>query len=317
MALKPNETYPSQIDNSDPTGYPHGKARNVASPGDGTGTPWEEQLANDIFGMQQALLDEAAVTPSGNPDKVGASQYLEALDRLYAPTVIEVTGNGTIDLTDYPWAKWAYVEAVGGGAGGRTGSGGGGSGYKAEGWVSLIGQTSMGFTIGAGGAANAAGGDTTVTVGLFAWKLVARGAPAVPAPDPGVFPGGDGYSGGGGRGAGGGEQGSDGDDGADGEGGSGIAGVVGSGSGYPGGASGGGAGGTGGGGGAGGHWPGVSASDGADGTGTGAGTGGRGGTGVGAGGGGGGALGSFGTDGAGGAGARGGARVYLFRVRPL
>lgn len=87
MALVPKDKYPSQIDTSDPA-YPHGKARNVGSPGDGTGTPWEEDLVNDVFGFQQALLDAASITPSGTPDKVGACQYLDALN-VIIPDVVD------------------------------------------------------------------------------------------------------------------------------------------------------------------------------------------------------------------------------------
>jgi len=83
MALDPSDTYGAQVDTSDPTGYPLGKARNITVPGDGTGTPLEKAWVNDIWGLQQALLDEAGITPSGTPDKVGASQYVEALNYLY------------------------------------------------------------------------------------------------------------------------------------------------------------------------------------------------------------------------------------------
>lgn len=79
MALIPKDTYSGQLDTTDPVGYPHGKAQNITVSGDGTGTPWEKDLANDILGAQQALLDEGGITPDGNPDKVGASQYVEAL----------------------------------------------------------------------------------------------------------------------------------------------------------------------------------------------------------------------------------------------
>lgn len=81
MAVRPQVIYPAQIITGDP-GYPHGKAKNQNVPGDGTGTPWEELVANDHFGFQQALLTEAGITPSGAPDKVGASQYLDALKKL-------------------------------------------------------------------------------------------------------------------------------------------------------------------------------------------------------------------------------------------
>jgi hypothetical protein len=78
MAIIPKDLYPGQIDESDGLAYPLGKAQNVTAPGDGTGTPWEEQVVNDLFGWQQALLEEAEVTASGSPDEVGASQYLDA-----------------------------------------------------------------------------------------------------------------------------------------------------------------------------------------------------------------------------------------------
>lgn len=82
MALIPKNRYPGQIDISDPSGYPQGKAQDISSPGDGTGTPWQEDLVNDFFGLEQALLAQAAITPSGNPDKVGASQYLLAIQKV-------------------------------------------------------------------------------------------------------------------------------------------------------------------------------------------------------------------------------------------
>jgi hypothetical protein len=78
MAENPNSRYPTQT--TAPTAdYPYGSAQNVSVPGDGTGTPWEKDLVNDIFGMQQQLLSAATIVPSGTPDKVGASQYYDAM----------------------------------------------------------------------------------------------------------------------------------------------------------------------------------------------------------------------------------------------
>jgi hypothetical protein len=77
MAIIPSALYPSQVD-TDPA-YPQGKARNAGSFQDGTGTPLEQKWLNDDWGFKQALLDAAAVTPSGDPDEVGASQYLDAI----------------------------------------------------------------------------------------------------------------------------------------------------------------------------------------------------------------------------------------------
>jgi len=75
--------YPLQSDDTDPTGYPHGKARNASSPNDGTGTPFEKDLVNDLLGFQQALVGAANITPSGNPDQADASDLLNALNSLY------------------------------------------------------------------------------------------------------------------------------------------------------------------------------------------------------------------------------------------
>jgi hypothetical protein len=83
MALDFTETYPGQVDEGDPD-YPQGKARNVVVEGDGTGTPWEEQLVNDSFGFHQALLLAAGITPSGNPDNANESQYKEAVEWIAA-----------------------------------------------------------------------------------------------------------------------------------------------------------------------------------------------------------------------------------------
>jgi hypothetical protein len=79
LAIRPDLTYPTQVNTTDPTGYPYGRAKNVGAIGDGTGTPLEETWVSDLFGWQQALLKAAGITPTNNPDKVGASQYLDAI----------------------------------------------------------------------------------------------------------------------------------------------------------------------------------------------------------------------------------------------
>lgn len=90
MAIDLTIVYPGQIDTTDPTGYPRGKAQNIVNPGDGTGTPWEKQIANDNIGFLQNLLDRASLVPSGTPDKVGASQYTDGVEAvatdIVAPT---------------------------------------------------------------------------------------------------------------------------------------------------------------------------------------------------------------------------------------
>lgn len=116
MALIPSAKYPGQVLTTDPTGYPLGKARNEVTEGDGTGTPWEEALANDLWGFHQALLDAAGVTASGNPDKVQASQYLDALNALFEPLqggrdlqswlgAAENASNGIIEPRGIAWQQ--------------------------------------------------------------------------------------------------------------------------------------------------------------------------------------------------------------------
>ncbi len=77
MALIPSSRYPAQTDIA--AAYPQGKARNSVTFNDGTGTPLNKDWVNDLFGFQQALLADAGLVPSGSPDQVGASQYLDAV----------------------------------------------------------------------------------------------------------------------------------------------------------------------------------------------------------------------------------------------
>lgn len=85
MAINPETSFPGKITASSAE-YPFGKARNITTPGDGTGTPWDEKILNDIFGFQQALLSGAGLVPTGGPDEVGASQYLDALRKIGVST---------------------------------------------------------------------------------------------------------------------------------------------------------------------------------------------------------------------------------------
>jgi hypothetical protein len=78
MTLVLSTRYPSQTVSGDP-GYPLGKARNRVSPGDGTGTPFESDWVNDVWGSLQAILDAGGITASGSPDAVGASDIVSAL----------------------------------------------------------------------------------------------------------------------------------------------------------------------------------------------------------------------------------------------
>ena len=66
--------------------YTYGSARDDAAPGDLTGTPRIAAEINDIFGLLQNLLVVAGIAPSGSPDKVGVSQYFDALTKSFDRT---------------------------------------------------------------------------------------------------------------------------------------------------------------------------------------------------------------------------------------
>lgn len=106
MALNLNSTYPGKTE-APSTPYPYGKARNITSPGDGTGTPWEAAIVNDMVGFFQAMLSAANIVPTNNPDSATASQYLDSLKALFPQTSIYGVGGLTqfppgndLDLTD-------------------------------------------------------------------------------------------------------------------------------------------------------------------------------------------------------------------------
>lgn len=109
MAIKPKDEYPGQVITTD-ANYPHGKARNVSVPGDGTGTPWEAKLLNDIFGFQQATLAAAGVSPSGVPDDVAASDYLTALKALTRRTIAVFDISGSLTGGDVPTGDYFTLE---------------------------------------------------------------------------------------------------------------------------------------------------------------------------------------------------------------
>lgn len=168
MAIHPSNQFTGKIDTTDTTNYPLGKARNITTSGDGTGTPWVAPLVNDIFGLQQALLTHAGVTPNGAPDTAPLSQYLEALQKLNGRQIFEADGT----FTTPPWVKRLRVTCVGGGGGGgnfsstTAGSGGGGGATATRviddplpSYAVVIGEGGAGAPTAASGS-GAAGGTT-------------------------------------------------------------------------------------------------------------------------------------------------------------
>ncbi len=97
MAINLITQYPGKVAPVSPQ-YPYGQPQNITVPGDDTGTPWEAAFASDIQGFFQAMMSAASVAPTGTPDAVGGSQYLESLMRVMVlrfPALTDAT-NSTI-----------------------------------------------------------------------------------------------------------------------------------------------------------------------------------------------------------------------------
>ena len=82
MAIRPETRYPGKINAGD-ANYPQGSARDVIVPGDGTGTPLKAGWLNDLWGLLQKMLVVGGISPSGNPDTILASDYMDALNLIY------------------------------------------------------------------------------------------------------------------------------------------------------------------------------------------------------------------------------------------
>lgn len=78
MALKLNERYPGRFNNPT-TQYPQGSFKNRTSPSAKDGSYLEQDWANDKEGFFQSLLAKAGFVADGLIDKVGSSQYYDAL----------------------------------------------------------------------------------------------------------------------------------------------------------------------------------------------------------------------------------------------
>lgn len=111
MALKIDTEFPGQSVAGD-ANYPQGSARNVTTPGDGTGTPLVARLLNDFFGFFQRLLDEAGITPSGDPDTVVNSDYFDALQTIFDPAGIAPAVSAIIVDQRNTWTKSQVVQMV-------------------------------------------------------------------------------------------------------------------------------------------------------------------------------------------------------------
>ena len=97
MAINPSTLYTGKIV-APSTPYPYGSAQDITVTGDGTGTPWLASQLNDIYGHHQALLKSAGIVPSGSPDEVGTSQYLQSIVELASGRANTYTAGGTASI---------------------------------------------------------------------------------------------------------------------------------------------------------------------------------------------------------------------------
>lgn len=114
MAIIPSEQYPGKTAGNT-ADYPFGEPRNITAPGDGTGTPWEAALVKDLFGFEQALLNEADITPSGEPDTALDSQYLAAIKKIITDAINAAKPKGrTLGMVRFNGANGNILASTGG-----------------------------------------------------------------------------------------------------------------------------------------------------------------------------------------------------------
>jgi hypothetical protein len=91
LALK----YPGQVE-APSSEYLWGSARNVSTPGDGTGTPYDKDLVNDTVGFYQALVADVGDAPNNVSERIGNSQLLAAIRKTTVrtyPSTAEMTAD--------------------------------------------------------------------------------------------------------------------------------------------------------------------------------------------------------------------------------
>ncbi len=99
LNLSTNPTFTGRI-TAPSLDYPQGSSQNETSAGANDGTPYNKQRADDIFGLQQALMNAVQTAPTGNADTALASDYLQAINAL---------ASGRANTYDETGAANAYV----------------------------------------------------------------------------------------------------------------------------------------------------------------------------------------------------------------
>lgn len=116
MSLKLNERYPGRFNNPS-AGYPLGSFKNRTAPNAKDGSYLEQDWANDKEGFFQSLLNAAGIEANGIVDKVGGSQYFDALAAVSVPKWSEV--DSTTNFNSISTNGW-YKKLLGGAPGSRN-----------------------------------------------------------------------------------------------------------------------------------------------------------------------------------------------------
>lgn len=98
MAINPstNTTMTGRVTAAD-LDYPYASSKDETTPGAGDGTPYFKARADDIFGLQQALLRAGGIVPTGTADTARASQYMQAMIELISGRGLTYDDSGAAD----------------------------------------------------------------------------------------------------------------------------------------------------------------------------------------------------------------------------
>ena len=62
--------------------YDYGILKDVTSPGAGDGSPWRQDIAQDIYYAIAAVCKEGGEAPDGTPETTSSSQFLNAIKEI-------------------------------------------------------------------------------------------------------------------------------------------------------------------------------------------------------------------------------------------
>jgi|SRR5690625_688374 len=115
MALKIYERY-EPLANPGTAEYPTGSIKNKSAPQNKDGTPIEQDWANDLLGMRDAILAAGNVQADGNVENAVNSQIVEALKAFLVESerVVQSPGSSEDDVMSQKAVTDAFAQLSGG-----------------------------------------------------------------------------------------------------------------------------------------------------------------------------------------------------------